>query len=539
MGLFDGFFKQVANGDIIKDYKHATRLFGDYNYALAPKHGFLYHVFFDINPSLTFVGRDQQLESGMLVKNVDLPKFNFDTKVLNSYNRPNTIQTKIKYEPINIAFHDDMSNVVRNLWFDYYNYYYRDADNGYADSSGAVNPNYYQSHKYQAGSRDVLNRFGYNPRTAGGDTRYFQAIRIYSLYKRQFSEYTLVNPIITNFSHGQHNSESNNSILDHTMTIAYESILYASGYVTSNTVKGFADLHYDKSPSPLSALGGGVNSILGPGGIISAADEISRDATGGNYGAAAFKLLRGYQKNKNVDLTGLAKGELIQAGMDMIAGRDPRDRFFVPYNGSRAARTSPPTALTPAPAGAAAGSITSNGKSLSPSMLGGIAATATIAATGSPSIGAAVGLATGVLSNAAGAATGAPINKLVNIGYNSPLTVQGIETPSDAYSYAKSLSTIAENRAAAVKAANLDNSGIAAPDVVVPVYEIGTNTKLVNVNPLQQTPYSNKFIQQQTDVANKEAAKFIAGGNPTVDFVTGEGSTVGGLQTPPIPNPNT
>jgi len=535
MGIFDGFFKQIAAGDNLKDYTHASKLFRSYNYALAPKHGFLYHVFFDINPSLTFVGRDQQLEAGMLVKNVDLPKFTFDTKVLNSYNRPNVVQTKIKYDSVNIAFHDDMSNVVRNLWFDYYNYYYRDADNGFADSSGAVNPNYYQNHKYQPGPRDVLNRFGYHPRSSGGDNKYFQSIRIYSLYKRQFSEYTLINPIITNFSHGSHGSESASSTLDHTMTISYESILYASGYVTSNTVKGFADLHYDKSPSPLSALGGGTNSILGPGGILSAADEISRDATGGNYGAAAFKLLRSYDKNKNINLTGLAKGELVQAGLDMIAGRDPRDKFFVPYNGARAARTSPPTALTPASPGASSGSIISNGKSLSGIAAAGIGFIGATAVAGNPSVGAAVGLASGIIVNSSGSLSGGPINKVVKIGYNSPLAVQGIENPADTYSYAKSLQKLAENRSASVQSASLDNSGILAAPVENPVFEIGSNTKVVDINPLQQTPYSNKFIPKQVTVANREAAKFISKGNPNTDFITGPGSQIGGKQTPPIP----
>ena len=118
----DQFLNQLGTGDSIHDYQHAARLFVGDNFRLAPKQGFLYHVFIDLDPSIKRVGVDQQIEAGMLVKSVDLPKFTVDTKTLNSYNRPNVIQTKIKYDPITISFHDDHADVVRNLWFDYYHY---------------------------------------------------------------------------------------------------------------------------------------------------------------------------------------------------------------------------------------------------------------------------------------------------------------------------------------------------------------------------------------------------------------------------------
>ena len=161
MGLLDGFLTQVATGDKIKDFAHASRLFVGDNFRLAPKQGYLYHVFFDLDPSITRLGREQQIEAGMLVKSVDLPKFTVDTKSLNSYNKNNIIQTKVKYDSLSIAFHDDHADVVRNLWFDYYHYYFRDADLGFADRAGSVNPNYFLPTKY--GDR-ANNNFGYSPR---------------------------------------------------------------------------------------------------------------------------------------------------------------------------------------------------------------------------------------------------------------------------------------------------------------------------------------------------------------------------------------
>ena len=160
MGIFDGFLKQLATGDQIKDFKHASRLYVDNNYALSPKYDWLYHVYFDLDPTLTKVDRDRVLEAGMLVKQVDLPKYTIDTKTFNMYNRPEVVQTKVKYETIQVTFHDDQSDVVRNLWFDYFNHYYRDMDASYADSAGTVHPLYHSKSQYRLGQRDILNNFG-------------------------------------------------------------------------------------------------------------------------------------------------------------------------------------------------------------------------------------------------------------------------------------------------------------------------------------------------------------------------------------------
>lgn len=536
MGLFNNFLNQVATGDTLKDYKHASRLFLDFDYALMPKSGWLFHVFFDLNPSLTFVDQMPNIEAGMLVKSVDLPKFTFDTKVSNNYNRPNIIQTKIKYDQIQIVFHDDMSNVVRNLWFDYYNYYYRDADAGYDGGSGGVNPTYQGSNRYKLGQRNMLNRFGYSPRSKAITTQYLQSIRIYSLYKKKFSEYTLVNPTISAFSHGQHATDSSTSLLDHTMTVQYESVLYSSGYTSVNTVKGFADLHYDKSPSPLSVAGGGTNSILGPGGILAAADEITKDGMAGNFGSAAFKLLRAREKNKNVNLAGLAKGELLVAANDLLAGKNPADRFFVPHPGGNAGWTTPPTALTGKTNTAMPGSVTSNGSSLN--LSSGLAAVGTaIAVVGKPSIGSGIAVA-GLLSNSRGTVTGGAFNKVVNVGYNSPLVVVGSTSPVDEFSYKKSIEKIQKQNADEVAAAGLGNNGLPAGSPInsVPIFDIGTNSAADVSNPLGLTPYSSSYAPAQVDVVNKNAGKFANNGNPVQILPNNTGLSTTGTSTPPAPS---
>ena len=67
-------------------------------------------------------GISDQLETGMVVKAVDLPRFNIDTKTLNAYNRKNINQNKINYEIIDIvkdyvkSNHTQHAKNVRNIY---------------------------------------------------------------------------------------------------------------------------------------------------------------------------------------------------------------------------------------------------------------------------------------------------------------------------------------------------------------------------------------------------------------------------------------
>ena len=244
---------------VIKDYKHATRIFVDDNYSMSPKYGFVYYVVFELNPAIANIPNNQYAqELGMLVKSVTLPKFTIDTKTHNAYNRPNIVQNKIKYDPVSIMFHDDQGDRVRNFWYDYYSYFYRDPD--YNDAT------YSAPHKYQ--SRPTFE-WGYTPRPLGSNPldntydvagaqrpyQYLLSIQIYSLYQQQFSQYQLINPIITKFGHGDHSASDTTGLLQHDMSVAFETVKYYTGSVTKDTAGGFVDLHYDNSASPNAAGG--------------------------------------------------------------------------------------------------------------------------------------------------------------------------------------------------------------------------------------------------------------------------------------------
>lgn len=324
--IFTDILKQAGNalltGDNLSDYKHASRLFVADNYRLMPKMGYLFHVFFDINPNASFpdpTNPNRDREIGLLVKSVGLPKFNVDLKKNNAYNRPNFTQTKISYDPITITFHDDSANVIRNLWYDYYNYHYRDSD--YSEEL------YHAPHKYEATRR--TDRWGYTPRGTKAEP-YLKSIRIYSLHQKQFSEYVLMNPIVRSFKHGEH-TQGQVEPIQHEMTVEFESVLYYYGSVTPSTVRGFADLHYDKTPSPIKM---GSRSILGPYGLLETADDAIKNLQEGNYAAAALLGMRALNNAKNMDLKKAAIGELLGVGTSVLRGNNAGSSLFVPTLGS-------------------------------------------------------------------------------------------------------------------------------------------------------------------------------------------------------------
>jgi len=252
---------------VLRDYQHAARIFTDSQFRLSPKYGFLFYVEFDFDPDISNITNVTAQEMGMLVKSVDLPKYTIQVKEHNAYNRKNYVQNSIKYDPITMVFHDDQSDDILNFWYDYYSFYYRDSD--YVDST------YRATSKYQ--SRPTMG-WGYSPKQPSNPNpiqqqyslqlqpyQYIQAIRIYSLYQQQFDEYELINPVITSFRHGELANGENTSLLQHQMTVQFETVKYYSGSVTQNTAGGFIDLHYDDQGGPYDAIN---SSPWGSTGII-------------------------------------------------------------------------------------------------------------------------------------------------------------------------------------------------------------------------------------------------------------------------------
>ena len=313
-GVIGGTFGPTGN---LRDYQHANRLYVANNYARAPKVGFIYFVVFNINPGVVqnvqWANRGSK-DIGFLVKKIDLPKFGITNEVLNQYNKKTIVQSAIKYNPINVEFHDDNSDITTGLWSNYYKYYY--ADGKYGDYVGgpqtALNNNGGGT-KY--GTKDY--RYGLNN---GHGLPFFTSIDVYVLHQQKFTKITLQNPMILDWAHDSLNQEESSKILANKMTVGYEAVTYSSGRIDKNATSGsFTAVYYDRTPSPLSVGGNGSSTLFGPGGVIAGADGVFGAIADGNYLAAAITAATTVRNAKNLTASGIT-GELTAATNNALTG---------------------------------------------------------------------------------------------------------------------------------------------------------------------------------------------------------------------------
>lgn len=297
---------------LVSNWRHATRLFIDDTYRLSPRTKFLFYVKFEIDNtahrSPAFTQKHSQ-EVGLLVKATDLPKFTFDTTVKNQYNRKKVVYKQINYDPINISLHDDNAGIINALWAIYYGYYIADR----------LNPDTaYTETKWRSKS-DPRTGFRYGMDN-DVSVPFFKSVSIYTMSRRRFIGYTLVNPKIKSWNHGNVDY-SEGGTLESTMTLEYEAVRYSSGIVQYNNPKGFATLHYDNLPSPLSVAGGGVANLVGDGGVLDGLEQIFGDIGSGttfnSVGGFLGTVIKGINTYKN--FSGLTKDGLKQEAINILA----------------------------------------------------------------------------------------------------------------------------------------------------------------------------------------------------------------------------
>jgi hypothetical protein len=345
-GIGDQILKGFIGTETLRDYTHASRTFTTNSYELKPRYKFLYHVSFTINtqeiPYLRGVfGNDDVQKLSLLVKTVELPKYSVSTDTLNQYNRKRIVQTKIEYQPVTLTFHDDGGDNARRLWYYYYTYYYKDATQQYLApnvTNGSVGASANRTAGFGYNARDIYNDsltvkdWGYIGQSwsdgttdPSGKPPFFRDIRIYGLDQRKFAEYVLINPVITAWNHDQYDYAQGAGIMQHTMTVAYETVKYYSGAVgrsrPDTNVQGFADpAHYDTRPSPI-ARPGATQTIFGQGGLLDAGEGILSDLQSGTVGGligAAQTAMRTYNTFKGSNIKSTAISEAVALGQNTI-----------------------------------------------------------------------------------------------------------------------------------------------------------------------------------------------------------------------------
>lgn len=249
---------------IMGNYTHATRLFIDNTLRLAPKTKFNYYVRFEMDPmavkAANFKSKHAE-ETGLLVKGVDLPKFTFQMDTLNQYNKKHVVYKRIQYDPVQFTMHDDNQGVISALWALYYGYYIADRNN----PTQAFDRDQYRN-------KNTSNyAYGFDN---GSTVDFFKSVTIYTMGRRRFVGYTLVNPKIQQWTAGNMEMADGASTAESTMSLQYEAVQYTAGTVSEGSPKGFATLHYDTVSSPLGIAGGGTGLLTGEGGVLDGLEAV-------------------------------------------------------------------------------------------------------------------------------------------------------------------------------------------------------------------------------------------------------------------------
>jgi hypothetical protein len=298
-----------------------------------PKQKFLFHVVFNTDETLFVDGfnANERYQLNMLVKQCDLPKYNMSYEEKTQYNKKMYAGTRIAYEPVNITFHDDHADTVNAFWKKYYEYNIADSIGMNSDLTISNTKDDY----YNYGDARQTTKFGMDtPRQR--QKPYLKGIEIFVLHKKRFTSMTLVNPVIGSFSHDNLDQADGAGVMNNTMQILYETVIYKSGVVNKNNVPGFATINYDNSPSPLTILGGGTNSIFGPGGVVDGIGSVIRNVQSGNILGAILGASNTYNNAKKIkksavkeELKGIAKDGILEVGKQAGSITNPVAQFSV------------------------------------------------------------------------------------------------------------------------------------------------------------------------------------------------------------------
>ena len=335
----------------LRDYTHASKTFRTNAYELKPRFKFLFHVVFTVNyneiPALKnakIFNPENIYNLSLAVKTVDLPKFSIDTHTLNQYNRKRVVQTKINYEPVTVTFHDDGGDNIREMWYQYYSYYYKDPAQQYVANAPTTNgllgliTGNQQGFNYN--DRDIYNQnrqvsdwgfigenFMDGTSSASGKPPFFKDIQIYGFDQHKYARYILVNPVITNYNHDQYSYSEGAGTMQNSMTIKYETVKYLSGALgkPDANVAWPDTAHYDTTPSAL-ARAGSTASIFGQGGLLNTGEGILQDLESNSVAGligAAQKAGAAYNTFKGKNLRSIVQSEATALGTDVIRNLGP------------------------------------------------------------------------------------------------------------------------------------------------------------------------------------------------------------------------
>lgn len=256
MSIYEQYLDNLReDGITLRDFQHAERLFIDQGLKHAPKHKFLYHVtFFLSDEAKTVIPElaNYTNEIGILVKSADLPSYQAAVEVKNKYNRKKNIQTSVNYREISIDFHDDNFGITTALLEAYFKYYFADSKNTLSTAAYGI-----QNGGDTLYEGEEFNKFQFGMDNDTPNKAFFNRIEIAQLSRRQYTKYILVNPLISDWSHDSVEYSDSQGIMQNSISINYETVLYERGSIEGGldgNPAGFGSpQNYDQTPSPLKS----------------------------------------------------------------------------------------------------------------------------------------------------------------------------------------------------------------------------------------------------------------------------------------------
>ena len=332
MPSINSFLKGFQDGlPGMKDFRHASRLYIDDHFKLAPKQKFLFHVVLTLNDVVTQrkFTPNELLELNMLVKGCELPRYNMNIEEKTQYNKKMYTATRIQYDPVNITFHDDQADTVNAFWKKYYEYNIADSVHLNEELAERWGKDDYYTTKRKT------TKWGLDtPKQS--KLPFIKNIEIFVLHKQRFTSFRLVNPVIGSFNHDNLDQADGTGIMQNTMQILYETVRYKAGVVGKSKITGWATLHYDNEPSPLSVLGKGTNSLFGPGGVVDGIGSVIGMAREGNILGAIIGASNTYNNAKKLkkagvkeELKGIVKEGVLEVGKQAGTITNPIGSFAV------------------------------------------------------------------------------------------------------------------------------------------------------------------------------------------------------------------
>ena len=348
-----GLFQQnlqptTRDGLSFKTYFHAAKIFGSSGFENAPKFKWLFHVYFEINReflSNSQFGFPPDYLPGLLVKTINLPKFNIAVSEMNQYNRKRYVQTKVTYDPITVTFHDDNYGTIRNLWYKYFSYYYYDPNSPLNTTDNAAAVAAINRKNTYAPDISQIAQWGYKADPSDTSVSeaigiakvpFFKSIKVYGFNQHSFALYELINPMIERFEHDTYDYAQGTGVMENRMTLRYETVKYLQGSLNgqdpSATVNGFGlDGLYDKFVSPITVPGtnseamGGAGLILG--GSVTELKELFKPAGDVNS-------IQSPVENPESNFTGAQSNLLAGAVNAATNPSTARSQFNIPSNAS-------------------------------------------------------------------------------------------------------------------------------------------------------------------------------------------------------------